>query len=176
MRVELRHISDEPRHFDFTFQPGWWECMEGDDQVVMGLESPIIVWMSIRKEGTYFALDASLKVHIKVRCDRCLEPYTLSVDPHFRLILSLTPPQEGPYELALGQEDLSMRFIEEPALNVDEMVREQIYLSLPMKCLCRKDCAGLCPVCGENLNLSGCTCRREIGHPAFSKLKDLKLK
>ncbi len=175
MMVDLRHIGDEPRHFDFTFQPGWWQGMEGDDQI-MGLESPIIVWISIRKEGEYYALDARLQGHIKVCCDRCLESYTLAVDPRFRLVLSLTPPQDGPYELALGQEDLSVRFLEEPALNVDDMVCEQIYLSLPMKCLCKDDCAGLCPVCGTNLNLSRCACQREIGHPAFSKLKDLKLK
>ena len=60
--------------------------------------------------------------------------------------------------------------------DLDEVVREQIYFSLPMKSLCRKDCSGLCPLCGANLNMEECKCRKEKGHPGFSELKNLKLK
>ncbi len=67
-----------------------------------------------------------------------------------------------------------VEFITDSEIRLDDIVREQIYLSLPMKCLCREDCSGLCPLCGTNLNMKKCECLREKGHPGFSKLKKVK--
>jgi len=174
MIIDLRHILDEPRQFEFTFHPGWWQDVEGNDQI-MGLEGPIVVSGTIRKEGDNYALDGELQGQLKIRCDRCLEPYQLPLDSRFRLTLTPAPVGEQPGEVGLIAEDLSARFIEDLTVDVDEMVREQIYLSIPMKCLCKETCAGLCPMCGQNLNIQPCACQKEIGHPAFSKLKDLKI-
>jgi len=52
-------------------------------------------------------------------------------------------------------------------------MREQCYLSLPMKPLCRPDCRGLCPQCGTNLNRGACACRREWDDPRLTALKTL---
>jgi uncharacterized protein len=53
-------------------------------------------------------------------------------------------------------------------------MREQFYLALPMKPLCRDDCRGLCGVCGTNLNHVMCGCKREWDDPRFAVLKALK--
>ncbi|MFO7985754.1 MAG: DUF177 domain-containing protein [Desulfatiglandaceae bacterium] len=174
MIIDLRHISHEPRRFDFTFQPHWWQS-EGVDDQILGPDGLLTVRITIYREGRSYTVEGNLEGRFKVRCDRCLEPYTLELQPNFRLVLDRGPLDYGQSEYGLMQEDLSVRFIDDPELNVDEIVREQIYLSLPIKCLCREDCAGLCPVCGRNLNLDTCSCQRETGHPAFSKLKDLRL-
>jgi uncharacterized protein len=55
-------------------------------------------------------------------------------------------------------------------VDVEDIIREQIYLSLPMKSLCRETCPGLCPVCGANLSDHKCGCQRETGHPGFAAL------
>ena len=91
------------------------------------------------------------------------------------MFLSLPPSDAEKSELELSEEDMSVDFIMGDEIDLDEVVREQIYFSLPMKSLCREDCRGLCPVCGINLNKEECKCRREIGHPGFSELKKLKL-
>jgi uncharacterized protein len=92
------------------------------------------------------------------------------------LFLSLPPPDTEKSELELFEEDMSVDFIMGGEIDLDEAVREQIYFSLPMKSLCREDCSGLCTFCGANLNKEECKCRRDMGHPGFSELKNLKLK
>ncbi|MFI5304798.1 MAG: YceD family protein [Nitrospiria bacterium] len=52
-------------------------------------------------------------------------------------------------------------FYEGTTLSLDDMVREQILLALPMRPLCSPDCKGLCPVCKKNLNHSACNCPKE---------------
>ena len=72
------------------------------------------------------------------------------------------------------EDDLTTAFYENDAIDLGQLMREQVYLSLPMKPLCRDDCRGLCPVCGTNLNLSVCHCAREWDDPRFAALKALK--
>ncbi len=49
-------------------------------------------------------------------------------------------------------------------------MREQFYLALPMKPLCREDCQGLCVVCGANLNRATCDCKLEWDDPRLAAL------
>ena len=52
-------------------------------------------------------------------------------------------------------------------------MREQLYLALPMKPLCREDCRGLCAECGANLNLTTCGCARRWEDPRLAGLRAL---
>jgi uncharacterized protein len=54
------------------------------------------------------------------------------------------------------------------------MLREQFYLALPMKPLCRDECRGLCPSCGTNRNTGACTCAPVWEDPRLAPLKELK--
>ena len=55
-------------------------------------------------------------------------------------------------------------------------MREQFYLALPMKPLCREDCRGLCPVCGINRNRETCSCQATWVDPRLEALKSFKTK
>ena len=66
-------------------------------------------------------------------------------------------------------------FIKGEEIDLKDIVREQIYLSIPMKSLCSEGCLGLCPICGKNLNQGPCQCKGEKGHPGFLKLKNLNI-
>jgi uncharacterized protein len=56
---------------------------------------------------------------------------------------------------------------------IDDLVREAIILSLPLKPLCSEDCKGLCPICGTDLNRSQCSCVKERTDPRWDQLKGL---
>jgi len=58
-------------------------------------------------------------------------------------------------------------------LDLTPLLREQAWVALPMKPLCRPDCKGLCPQCGANLNLESCTCESVKIDPRLALLKDL---
>ena len=173
MIVDLRTIPEGSRRFQFVLEQDWWPSDAQRDQV-LGIDSPVQVNLEIYKAGDKYVLDGELRGGLQVVCDRCLEPYCWDMGTTFRVYLALPLPEEDDTEIELAEKDLEVDFIRGEEIDLDEIIREQIYLSLPMKSLCREDCLGLCPTCGSDLNAGGCQCHREQGHPAFLKLRNLK--
>ena len=174
MIIRLKDILRGPRDFDFTFDSGWWREEDANDQV-LGLDGPLRVHISLSKEGNHYAVDGTLSGRIRLRCGRCLSSYSHELQSEFRLLLSPQPAEPVRSEIELLEEDMSIDFFPGDELEIDHIVREQIYLTLPMKLLCHEGCRGLCPVCGTNLNRGECSCYEKQGHPAFLKLKELEL-
>ena len=175
MIVDLQSISRSPRHFNLTYQPDWWRKSE-DDVQVQGLEAPLVVKVTVSREDKRYVIHGRLAGKIRLVCDRCLDTYTFALGRDFRL--SLSPPvnpESARDETELKKEDLAVGFIEAEKIDLDDIIREQIYLSLPIKLLCESACAGLCRVCGVNLNRETCKCSKNAGHPGFLKLKELKI-
>ena len=61
-------------------------------------------------------------------------------------------------------------------LLLEDALREQVLLALPLKVICREDCKGLCPHCGANLNDGQCSCADDVDDPRWTALKDLRSK
>ena len=175
MIIDLRTIPYGTRRFEFCLEKDWWRSDEKNDQI-LGIDLPLEVRIKIYKAGDKYVLDGDLSGGLQVLCDRCLEHYHQDLKSEFRVFLALPLPDMDRAEIELTEEDMEVGFIRGEEINLDEIIREQVYLSLPMKLLCKEDCLGLCPVCGNNLNKKRCHCRREQGHPGFLKLKNLKLK
>ena len=62
----------------------------------------------------------------------------------------------------LTEEELSVSVFDGQALDVDEIVKEQILLAVPTRMLCREDCKGICPECGADRNTGECELRSTI--------------
>lgn len=128
-----------------------------------------------------FRLRAALEAGIELACVRCLDAFTLPVHenldllylPHSANVAKAPATGEAEEEGRLKDEDLSVGFYRDERIDLGLMVWEQVYLSLPMKPLCRGDCRGLCPVCGTNLNTSSCDCTRDTVDPRLASLKAL---
>jgi uncharacterized protein len=172
MRIELSKLPDEAELSE-VYEPDWWHSDEEGEQV-LGLDGPLDVRVKIRRAGNKYLLDGKMRGGIQVRCDRCLEPYPMDLNSGFHLYLHTTGgSQTGEKEVELLDEDMEVEFIEGEEVDLDAVVREQVFLSLPIKNICRDSCQGLCPVCGANWNLAQCACGKESAHPAFQKLKAL---
>lgn len=175
MIIDLESISRSPRHFDLTFEPDWWK-EEGTKVQIQGLEGPFSASVHVKRDGEQFVMSGCLRGKLRLVCDRCMDIYTSALSRDFKLSLSLLahlgPMQE---ETELRTEDLAIEFVATGSIDLDDIIREQIFLSLPMKLVCEKDCAGLCAGCGVNLNHETCKCSGNTGHSAFSKLKELQM-
>jgi uncharacterized protein len=147
----------------------------GGSDLAIWLDAPLTVHITISKTGSKYLFEGHLCGGLRIRCDRCLEFYHRDLETDFRLYLSLPPFDTDQRELELQEEDLSVDLITGDEIDLKDIVREQIYLSLPIKSLCRDECFGLCPLCGSNLNVEKCECQQESRHPGFSKLETLKL-
>jgi uncharacterized protein len=80
---------------------------------------------------------------------------------------------EAAPEHEIRDDDLTIEFYRDETIDVGALVREQCYLALPMKPLCRPDCQGLCPQCGANLNETTCSCDQTWVDPRLAVLKAL---
>jgi len=175
MIIDLRTIEHTPRHFNLLFQPDWWQS-EGEKSQILGLDRSLECHIDLFRAGIRYVLEGRLSASLVLSCDRCLEPYRRELDLEFRLFLAAHDPDSEHYELELSEDDMWVHFVKGNEVDLNDIVREQIYLSLPIKFLCREDCSGLCPVCGANINKEKCQCERGEGHPGLSKLKALKFK
>jgi uncharacterized protein len=61
----------------------------------------------------------------------------------------------------LSEDDLNLEFVQGNFLELGQVIKEQIILSLPMKTLCSAECKGLCATCGSNLNVKTCSCSKK---------------
>jgi len=174
MILDLRTIPEGSRRYQFVLDEGWWPSEAQKDQI-LGIDGPVQVNLEVYKAGDKYVLEGELRGRLQVACDRCLEAYHRELRTTFRAYLALPLPQQDDTEIELAEEDLEVDFIRGEEIELDEIIQEQIYLSLPMKSLCSENCLGLCPTCGSNLNAGKCHCHRERGHPAFLKLQNLKI-
>lgn len=97
-------------------------------------------------------------------CDRCAE----DVKKDFSLDVKRIVVEQ----LQNENDDDDYIVVKNRALDLEELVNEEVSLSLPAKVLCSDDCKGLCPQCGTNLNVSKCDCKRDVD-PRLSALLQL---
>lgn len=112
-----------------------------------------------------------LAAGLGLECGRCLEGFPFAVDQALDLFyLPHRADGEVEDEVELADRDLVVAYYREDRLDLGEIVREQFFLGLPMKRLCRQDCRGLCPRCGANRNRGDCGCPDAEPDPRFSLL------
>jgi uncharacterized protein len=174
MIIDLKTITHAVRRFEFSLNQGWWDAFDPPDRS-MGLNSSLQADIEIYKTGDRYVLSGEFNGGFHLTCDRCLETYNRDIHSVFKIVL--TPPlsDSDRAEIELSEKDMQVGFISNDAIDLREIVREQVYLSFPAKSLCREGCLGLCPECGADLNRDPCQCSQNRGHPGFSKLKQLKI-
>jgi uncharacterized protein len=140
------------------------------------LTQSVKVQGKLEKTGPEILCQGLLETGLSVACSRCLANFDFSVKN--KLKVHFIPGVEGSKpgnEIELTDLDVEQEFYEEGQINLSSSVRDLILLSLPQIRLCRKDCAGLCPQCGTNLNENDCGCEKhESCDPRLAVLQQLK--
>jgi len=117
----------------------------------------------------------TLHTEIEVTCSRCLSlfscPLTLNIEEEY---FPITDVVSGA-SLPLPEEHGCFTIDEQHVIDLTEAMRQYALLAIPMKPLCRGDCAGLCPSCGHNLNQGPCDCSPQETDPRWSVLRKLTL-
>jgi len=121
-------------------------------------------------------LKGHFSVDLELDCDRCLKHYCWPVSTDFDLLYAPETAEGQPEEAELNDEDAVLAFYTGAGLELEDVLREQVLLALPMQRVCREDCQGLCPTCGANWNDSECDCPDQIVDHRWTALQDLKLK
>lgn len=132
-----------------------------------------VIDLDVTKDGVRVRLQGWLDSMLRLECGRCLERFDFPVHRDLDLFYLPQSHNRGQGEREIEDEDLSIGYYRDEVIDLGQVIREQFYLALPMKPLCRPDCRGLCPVCGTNLNQAPCACRRDWVDPRLDALKGL---
>jgi uncharacterized protein len=146
----------------------------GEDQESFRVAVPVALAFDIFKDKDQFRLVGTVKTTLELLCSRCLDPFTLPVDASFDLRYQPHSLNTGEGEREIEEDDLTTAFYDNETIDLGHLMREQFYLSMPMKPLCSDACHGLCAVCGTNLNSGTCECRRDWVDPRLAALRALK--
>ncbi len=128
-----------------------------------------------RKSETKVALYGYLRTAVELTCDRCRGSYLQEVDSEMHLVLEFRGAESWRLrELEYRIDDLDLIELERPEIDLGDIFRQQLYLSLPHKWLCSVECRGLCQRCGADLNDGECGCSKEVRNTPFAVLACLK--
>jgi uncharacterized protein len=170
MQLDLTRYRQPVSHFARTFQPE----EVGFDVDAYRIVSPVELEFDIHKDKDKFRLVGRVRGRLELTCSRCLEPYEFPIDASFdqRYLPATEAATEA--EREIEENDLETSYYRDDQIDLNELLREQFYLALPMKPLCADDCKGLCAQCGTNLNTGTCDCAPVWEDPRLAALKKLK--
>lgn len=128
--------------------------------------SPVPIRLDVsRAAHGGWALRLRFEAALKGPCMRCLEPAA----PRFRV-------DAREFDQPGGGEELESPYVADREIDLAAWTHDALALALPAQLLCRADCAGLCPVCGEDLNAAGPDHAHESApDPRWAKLRELEL-
>jgi uncharacterized protein len=115
-----------------------------------------------RVDGGSVHVRGELQAALDLECNRCLASFAFPVEQD--LDLFYLPHHQGnegaeeEEEVELDDHDMVVAYHDGVRLDLGEIVREQIFLAVPPKRLCREECKGRCPRCGADLNAAPCAC------------------
>lgn len=142
-------------------------------EITMPLPVRIIGCLTLVAEQVYF--QGTIAGTMSAPCSRCVETAVHDFEVETQ-VMFLPPSAAGSHEdaEAAGLEDEPDIYVHDGMkLDLASPIYDQVVLAFPVQPLCRPDCAGLCQICGGNLNEASCACRTESGDPRFALLKNL---
>jgi uncharacterized protein len=124
--------------------------------------------LDVSRTSSGYALRLRFTSELTGPCVRCLEPADAELRVDAREV-------DQP---STSDEELRSPYVTEGNVDVGHWANDALVLALPSQPLCRPDCAGLCPVCGESLNDADPEAHRHSqgGDPRMAKLRDVKFK
>ncbi len=123
------------------------------------------VRLDVSRPSGGYAFRLRFPVRLEGPCMRCLEPAALDVEVDAREV----------DQNSTDDEELLSPYVSDDQLDLGRWAHDAVLLALPNQILCRPDCAGLCPICGEPLNDNPDHHHDDAPDPRWAKLNDLKL-
>ena len=148
MKIDLSEIANTP---------GMTAKIEIEDTCPKDLgfacTAPVKGHMTFSNTGTLLVIGGGFTTEVKLECSRCLIDYTETVDLEIEEVYQVERVGDAMQVLPLEDEDDSAELVHNNILDVQELVRQDLLTVLPIQPLCKPGCEGLCPTCGENLNV-----------------------
>jgi uncharacterized protein len=170
MRYKTKDIGEGGIDLRVAVTEAWLaaECPDGP----LGLtKAGLCLEGRLEPAGEGYLLRGTLRGELLVSCARCLEVAPVAVEAPVAVTFIAASGSESPDDEA--QDDVVI--FEHGIIDLGGPIRDEILLAVPMSPVCRPDCAGICPVCGGNRNVTPCDCEQRTAETsklgALAKIK-----
>jgi uncharacterized protein len=119
------------------------------------------VFIKVKRFGKKVLAEGTVRISVSLNCGRCLRNVSCPIETKFSEEYNPAEDLDKEEEQELTDRELDLGYYSNDELDISELIREQILLSVPMKPLCGADCQGICPKCGKDLNEGACGCKTE---------------
>ena len=180
MLIEIKELELHPIDFDEQFIPGALD-FGPDLKQKTPLHAVGRAQLIEERHGKHqlikdIRLNGELATVLELPCARCLDPVTQDVQRKFDLLYRPLGVDAGREEMSVTGAEAEISYYQGEGLLLEDALREQVLLAVPLKAICREDCKGLCPHCGKNLNVEQCSCSEPVIDERWTALKDLRSK
>lgn len=175
MLFNVKELEVRKARFEVALPPGEIEYLDPSLRQVspIGAEGTAELLAGTLGE---IRVQGRLSVTMEVDCDRCLETSRYPLESDFELFYRPAPPVHGhhvPEEIEIDEGEAEIAFYQGPGIDLKDVLREHILLSMPMQRICSETCKGICPVCGQNRNTVECACHVKSTDDRWAALKNL---
>jgi uncharacterized protein len=178
MFLDIKDLELRPLDFEEDFQPGvidlGAEVRQRNPLQASGRAELVEEHHGKHKIIKDIRLRGRLSAQLELQCARCLEPVPQTVDREFELLYRPLGTDAGRDELSVTDAEAEIGYYQGEGVLLEDVLREQVLLALPLKITCREDCKGLCPHCGKNLNQEQCSCEVPAEDPRWAALKEIR--
>jgi uncharacterized protein len=178
MEFKVSELEREPVEFDLELAPGALDLGQEAGQIGLlktsGRAEALHEHRGPKDIVTDIRLRGRFTGRFEVPCARCVEPVEIPLEADFDLIFRPAGADAEAPERSITAPETEIGYYQEDSLSLADVLREQVLLSLPVRTLCRPDCKGLCPRCGENRNIQECHCEAGPSDPRWEALAGLR--
>jgi uncharacterized protein len=178
MDFKISELEREPIEFAVELAPGAVDLggeaeqkgalvTSGRAEVIHEHRGPKDIVADIRLRGRFDG-------KFEIPCARCVEPVEVPLGGDFDLIFRPAGADSDAPERSITAPETEISYYQKDSLLLEDVLREQVLLSLPVRTLCKPDCKGLCPRCGENRNSRMCSCETGPSDPRWEALAGLR--
>jgi uncharacterized protein len=180
MFIKIKDLELRKLEFDETIQPGIIDLGEDLTQTAPLRSTGRAELLRENRGGREVVEDIRLvgrfSTEIETHCARCLEAVDNAVAEQFDLVYRPQGVDARGDEASINQAETEIGYYQGEGLLLEDVLKEQILLALPVKQICNAGCKGLCPQCGANLNTESCHCVSTMSDPRWSALEDIRKK
>ena len=168
----IEEIGDEGLCFSLVLKKGRLEI----DQAGLSVNVDITVNGSLNRIDDDVYLKGTVMTSVVASCSRCLDTLSYPVDSDLK---SHFVPSDNPSiskrDVELHASDIDTEVYENQQIDLTQSIRDSILLAVPVICLCKDNCKGICSQCGKNLNQELCKCEIDsFTDPRLERLKIFK--
>lgn len=180
MFIKIKDLELRKIEFDQNLQPGLIDLGTDIQQ-----KTPLHAWgraeLIRENRGAKEVVEdirvvGSFVIQVEIRCARCLDPVKQDVRESFDLVYRPQGVDARGEESSISLAETEIGYYQGDGLLLEDVLKEQVLLALPVKQVCSNECKGLCPQCGRNLNVEDCDCVTTMSDPRWAALEDIRKK